>query len=94
MGTTQSTPAGPELAQGIPESDLPEGRMLAGHVGEEAVLLARSGAEIFAIGATCTHYGGPLADGLMATWREHSPRPRPSSNPAVSASASRCCLLT
>jgi apoptosis-inducing factor 3 len=65
MGTTQSTPAGPDLAQGIPASDLPEGRMLAGHVGEEAVLLARSGAEIFAIGATCTHYGAPLADGLM-----------------------------
>ena len=65
MGTTQSTPAGPDLAQGIPASDLPEGRMLAGHVGGEAVLLARSGAEIFAIGATCTHYGGPLADGLM-----------------------------
>jgi NADPH-dependent 2,4-dienoyl-CoA reductase/sulfur reductase-like enzyme/nitrite reductase/ring-hydroxylating ferredoxin subunit len=65
MGTTQSTPAGPDLAQGIPASDLPEGRMLAGHVGEEAVLLARSGAEVFAIGAACTHYGGPLADGLM-----------------------------
>jgi NADPH-dependent 2,4-dienoyl-CoA reductase/sulfur reductase-like enzyme/nitrite reductase/ring-hydroxylating ferredoxin subunit len=61
----QSTPAGPDLAQGIPASDLPEGRMLTGHVGEEAVLLARSGAEIFAIGATCTHYGAPLADGLM-----------------------------
>jgi apoptosis-inducing factor 3 len=65
MGTTQSTPAGPDLAEGIPASDLPEGRMLAGHVGEEAVLLARAGAEIFAIGATCTHYGAPLADGLI-----------------------------
>jgi NADPH-dependent 2,4-dienoyl-CoA reductase/sulfur reductase-like enzyme/nitrite reductase/ring-hydroxylating ferredoxin subunit len=65
MGTTQSTPAGPDLAEGIPASDLPEGRMLAGHVGEEAVLLARSGVEIFAIDAHCTHYGAPLADGLM-----------------------------
>jgi apoptosis-inducing factor 3 len=65
MGTMQSTPDGPDLAQGIPTSDLPEGHMLAGHVGEEAILLARSGGEIFAIGATCTHYGGPLADGLM-----------------------------
>ena len=39
--------------------------MRAGHVGEEAVRLARSGAEIFAIDTTCTHYGAPLADGLM-----------------------------
>ncbi|NJO24383.1 MAG: hypothetical protein HC868_17515 [Sphingomonadales bacterium] len=32
MGTTQSTPTGPDLAQGIPASDLAVGRMLAGHV--------------------------------------------------------------
>src|SRR5262245_50386596 len=65
MATSQSGPGGPDLAQGIAASDLPEGRMLEGHVGEEAVLLARSGSEIFAIGAKCTHYGGPLAEGLM-----------------------------
>jgi NADPH-dependent 2,4-dienoyl-CoA reductase/sulfur reductase-like enzyme/nitrite reductase/ring-hydroxylating ferredoxin subunit len=39
--------------------------MLAGHVGEDTVLLARRGDEFFAIGATCSHYNGPLADGLM-----------------------------
>jgi len=39
--------------------------MLLGHVGSEAVLLARRGDEIFAIGATCTHWGGPLSEGLM-----------------------------
>jgi NADPH-dependent 2,4-dienoyl-CoA reductase/sulfur reductase-like enzyme/nitrite reductase/ring-hydroxylating ferredoxin subunit len=66
MATAQSTPVGPDLAQGIPAGDLPDGRMLAGHVGKEAVLLARSAGEIFAIGTTCTHYGGPLAEGLMA----------------------------
>jgi apoptosis-inducing factor 3 len=65
MATSHSKPAGPDLTQGIPAGDLPEGRMLTGHVGEEAVLLARSGSEVFAIGATCTHYGGPLAQGLM-----------------------------
>jgi NADPH-dependent 2,4-dienoyl-CoA reductase/sulfur reductase-like enzyme/nitrite reductase/ring-hydroxylating ferredoxin subunit len=30
------------------------------------VLLARVGDEFFAIGATCSHYGGPLAEGLLA----------------------------
>jgi NADPH-dependent 2,4-dienoyl-CoA reductase/sulfur reductase-like enzyme/nitrite reductase/ring-hydroxylating ferredoxin subunit len=39
--------------------------MLAGHVGEETVLLARRGNDVFAMGATCSHYGGPLADGLL-----------------------------
>ncbi len=39
--------------------------MLLGHVGDDAVLLARSGAEVFAIGGTCSHYGGPLAEGLL-----------------------------
>src|SRR6202030_3080206 len=65
MGAQQSNPAGPDLATGIPIDDLPDGRMLAGHVGEDAVLLARRGNEFFAIGATCSHYGGPLAEGLM-----------------------------
>src|SRR4030095_3294136 len=44
---------------------LADGKMLAGHVGEDAVLIARRGNEFFAIGATCTPYNGPLADGLM-----------------------------
>ena len=65
MATSQSKPAGPDLTQGIAAGDLPEGGMLVGHVGEEAVLLARSGSAVFAIGANCTHYGGPLAEGLM-----------------------------
>jgi apoptosis-inducing factor 3 len=65
MATSQSKPGGPDLTQGIPAGDLPEGRMLTGHVGEETVLLARTGGEVFAIGAKCTHYGGPLAEGLI-----------------------------
>jgi apoptosis-inducing factor 3 len=65
MGEAQSNVTGPDLTQGISVDDLPDGHMLAGHVGEEAVLLARRGDEYFAIGATCSHYGGPLAEGLM-----------------------------
>jgi apoptosis-inducing factor 3 len=55
----------PNLTNGIPEDDLADGAMLVGEVGEEPVLLARRGQEIFAIGATCTHYGGPLGEGVI-----------------------------
>src|SRR5215471_12055815 len=55
----------PDLTNGIPEDDLADGTMLVGQVGDEAVLLARCGREIFAIGATCTHYSGPLGEGLI-----------------------------
>src|SRR5271165_2211024 len=57
--------AGPDLAQGIALAELPEGGKLLGHVGDEPVLLVRQGAEVFAVGAHCTHYTGPLADGLV-----------------------------
>jgi apoptosis-inducing factor 3 len=56
---------GPDLAGGVPLDDLADGGMLGGHVGEDAVLLARRSNELFAIGATCSHYGGPLAEGLL-----------------------------
>jgi apoptosis-inducing factor 3 len=62
-GETQLT--GPDLALGIAAGDLADGGRLLGHAGGEPVLLARCGAEIFAVGATCTHYDGPLAEGLV-----------------------------
>jgi len=54
MGTAQTNPAGPDFAQGVPVDGLPDGSMLAGHVGEEPVLLVRHGDDLFAVGATCT----------------------------------------
>src|ERR1700709_1559963 len=57
--------AGPDLAQGISLADLPDGGQLLGQSGGEAGLGVRRGEEIFAIGATCTHYGGPLAEGVV-----------------------------
>src|SRR5437868_10280599 len=57
-------PAGPDLAQGVAASDF-SGDTLLGHVGDQDVLLVRSGPEIFAIDAHCSHYHGPLADGLV-----------------------------
>jgi NADPH-dependent 2,4-dienoyl-CoA reductase/sulfur reductase-like enzyme/nitrite reductase/ring-hydroxylating ferredoxin subunit len=65
MSGGQSQPSGPDLVAGIGLAELADGALLLGHVGEEAVLLARRGEEIFAIGATCTHYSGPLAEGLL-----------------------------
>jgi len=66
MSSTDAPAAGPDLAAGIPESDVPEGTMLAGQVGGDAVLLARSSGQFFAIGSSCTHYSGPLAEGILA----------------------------
>jgi NADPH-dependent 2,4-dienoyl-CoA reductase/sulfur reductase-like enzyme/nitrite reductase/ring-hydroxylating ferredoxin subunit len=57
--------SGPDLTQGIALAELADGEMLAGHARGEAVLLARRGEEIFAVGATCTHYSGPLGEGLL-----------------------------
>ena len=54
-----SEDAGPDLRAGVAASDLPEGAVLAGTVAGEAVLLAR-------VGATCTHLGGPLGEGVLA----------------------------
>jgi apoptosis-inducing factor 3 len=53
------------LKEGIAATELREGQMLLGHAEGEAVLLARRGDEVFAVSATCTHYGGPLAEGLL-----------------------------
>jgi len=60
------TPSGPDLVEGVPLSSIPDGGSLLGHVGDDAVLLVRQGAEVFAIGAECTHYHGPLAEGVVA----------------------------
>ena len=64
MAEEQAPPAGPDLAKGVALSDF-SGETLLGHVGDQAVLLVRSGSEIFAIDAHCSHYHGPLAEGLV-----------------------------
>jgi NADPH-dependent 2,4-dienoyl-CoA reductase/sulfur reductase-like enzyme/nitrite reductase/ring-hydroxylating ferredoxin subunit len=65
MSDQGSQPSGPDLTKGVDATALVDGAMLLGHVGDDAVLLARQGDETFAIGAVCTHYSGPLADGLV-----------------------------
>ena len=65
MSTSQSETSGPDLTQGVALDAVDDRGMLAGHVGEDAVLLLRRGDAFYAIGATCTHYNGPLAEGLI-----------------------------
>jgi len=73
MAQDQAPPSGPDLAQGVPLAELPDGGKLLGRVGDEQVLLVRRGADVFAVGASCTHYGGPLGEGFVVGETVHCP---------------------
>jgi NADPH-dependent 2,4-dienoyl-CoA reductase/sulfur reductase-like enzyme/nitrite reductase/ring-hydroxylating ferredoxin subunit len=64
MADEKAAPAGPDLTLGVEPSEF-SGETLLGHVGDDDVLLVRSGPDIFAIDAHCSHYHGPLAEGLV-----------------------------
>src|SRR5205807_1502147 len=64
---------GPDFENGCKIDQVADGEMLLGHAFGEQVLVARRGDELFAIGATCTHYGGPLAKGLLVDCTVHCP---------------------
>ena len=60
--------AGPpklDLSKGVAASTLPDRGMILGSVGDDDVVLARSGTELFAVRAQCSHYRGPLVEGLI-----------------------------
>ena len=61
----ETNPPGPDLRRGISIDALREGGMVVGRVDDEDALLVRSGDHLYAIGAHCTHYHAPLADGLI-----------------------------
>ena len=65
MSVEPQSSGGPDLRAGLPMDSLADGVPVQGHVDGEKVILVRRGEDIFAIGATCSHYGGPLADGLV-----------------------------
>ena len=60
-----SDDSAPDLTAGVPASSLSKNGTLLGRVGDDDVVLARAGDRIFAVGAHCTHYHGPLAEGLV-----------------------------
>src|SRR3954447_2823872 len=64
MAETKETPS-VDLSKGVDAAALGDGALLLGHVGDDQVVLARSGDELFAVGARCAHYRGPLAEGLV-----------------------------
>ena len=55
-----------DLAEGVALQELPDGGMLRGQVDGEEVLLIRRGETAYAVGASCSHYHGPLGEGLLA----------------------------
>ena len=65
MGEQSAEREGPDLTDGVLFDQLHDGVPLLGHLNGEAVMVVRRGDDAFAVGATCTHYGGPLAKGVV-----------------------------
>jgi NADPH-dependent 2,4-dienoyl-CoA reductase/sulfur reductase-like enzyme/nitrite reductase/ring-hydroxylating ferredoxin subunit len=65
MSQSDAPPPGPDFSLGVLLVSIPYSGVLAGHVDGTAVLLARTDGEIHALSGTCTHYGAPLAEGLV-----------------------------
>jgi apoptosis-inducing factor 3 len=57
--------SGPDLKSGVELDKLVENEPFLGHYEGEAVILVRQGDHFFAMAGTCSHYGGPLAEGLL-----------------------------
>jgi NADPH-dependent 2,4-dienoyl-CoA reductase/sulfur reductase-like enzyme/nitrite reductase/ring-hydroxylating ferredoxin subunit len=57
--------SGPDLSVGIEAHQIPENLPLLGHAQGAPVILVRKGAVIHALGATCSHYSGPLSEGIV-----------------------------
>src|ERR1044071_8937169 len=73
MAETSTELEGPDFEKGYETESVRDGEMHLGHAFGEPVLVARRGDDLFAIAATCTHYGGPLAKGLMVDCTVHCP---------------------
>jgi apoptosis-inducing factor 3 len=57
--------SGPDLiADGIPVDEIPEGILGVGHVDGKPVVVVATEDAVYAVGGRCSHYGGPLGDGL------------------------------
>lgn len=74
MAEEDNEPTGSDLNKGIALASLLENGMLIGYADEDEVLLVRRGDEVFAVSPHCTHYHGPLAEGLVVGTALRRPR--------------------
>lgn len=65
MASHGNQDSGPDLTLGVAAATFDDTTLLQGHVGRETVVLARVGDEVLAVGGSCTHYGAPLAQGIV-----------------------------
>ncbi len=67
MSDSDASPTGPDLDRGLELSALPPGGILVGHHAGESVMLVRSAAgdQVYAVSPRCSHYGGPLNEGVI-----------------------------
>ncbi len=65
MSDTESADSGPDLTRGVPAASLREDQPLLGQVDGQPVLLVRAAGAVHAVAAHCTHWSGPLAEGLV-----------------------------
>ncbi|HUH22538.1 MAG TPA: Rieske 2Fe-2S domain-containing protein, partial [Brevundimonas sp.] len=73
MSASQDAPSGPDFTLGVAADAVPRDGLLTGHCGGEAVILTRRDDGYLAVSAGCTHYGGPLGEGLMVGDTVHCP---------------------
>jgi len=58
--------SGPDLVEeGFLAAEIDAGGLLVGHAEGEPVVVVRRDGELYAVGGRCTHYGGPLGDGVF-----------------------------
>ena len=65
MSDRQHQTQGLDFSRGVKLSTIPDDAMMTGHIGGQAVVLVRRGEDLFAVGAKCPHYGGPIGEGLV-----------------------------
>jgi nitrite reductase/ring-hydroxylating ferredoxin subunit len=79
--------SGADFDRGVPLGSVKDGTLLLGHAHGEPVIVMRQGELVHAVGAICTHYGAPLADGLLVGSNVRCPL-------LASTMPMRCCATT